>query len=151
MGRPFFLVMIFASLKQLLKESHFRKAVQTRLYIRLGMTIVIALIWHLFLSSPGRRVDLPLLLLAIIFIGWAWILYLRQDNLLRHGLVSRLSKSSPLAKKRAPSMMDYVDEDPVDDGPEEEKTERRLATFCANLISGGICLVGSLICGYLLS
>ncbi|MBQ7145301.1 MAG: hypothetical protein IJR95_00825 [Lachnospiraceae bacterium] len=114
------------------------------------MIIALALLWHFVFSSPGRRVDLFLLVLAALLGGWAWIQYLCLDGILQHGLISRLGQDSPLKKKRSPSMMDYVDEEPDVYQPEDEKRERRLASLCANLLGALLCLLGSLLFGYVL-
>lgn len=142
--------MKFSSLKNLFRNPSFRTAFSIRLWLRLGVIIALALLWHFVFSSPGRRVDLFLLVLAALLGGWAWIQYLCLDGILQHGLISRLGQDSPLKKKRSPSMMDYVDEEPDVYQPEDEKRERRLASFCANLLGALLCLLGSLLFGYVL-
>ena len=86
----------------------------------------------------------------MFFIEQSYFISLYDQIHLQHGLVSRLSQDSPLRRKRSPSMMDYVDEEPDVYQPEDEKRERRLASFCANLLGALFCLLGSLLFGYVL-
>lgn len=143
--------MNLSSLKKTFRNPSFRVAFRKRLFLCLGLTTALALLWHFAFSSQGRGVDLLLLALAALLGGWAWIQYLRLDGIFQHGLVSRLSQDSPLKKKRSPSMMDYVDEEPDAYQEEDEKKERCLASFCAALLGAALCLLGSLLFGYVLT
>ena len=132
-------------MKLVFKRPEQRRRVRVLLGIRLGAALVLTLIWHFAFAAPGRQADLLLLLLAALQAGVAWIQYLKMDGWYDHGLVVRRKPDAPSGTGR---MMDYVDTEPGSDIRTEEKQDRRLISFAANLLGAIICLAGAGITGY---